>query len=156
MIVWFCPYFVSNLPFGGDFINSIIPTLILLSYYTLNETSCIQLCYWSTIHYPTSCTLYSHPSIYRASRGKRKMHGISRGTVYRGTHFLGPNFNQASLKSGSPVSTVAKHFNCGVQTIRDINCTILCLFYTTVAISHENWHEKSRYFVLNFQKQHFV
>ena len=40
---------------------------------------------------------YSHPSIYRASRGKRKMHGISRGTVYRGTHFLGPNFNQNRL-----------------------------------------------------------
>ena len=40
---------------------------------------------------------YSHPSIYRASRGKRKVHGISRGTVYRGTHFLGPNFNQNRL-----------------------------------------------------------
>ena len=25
------------------------------------------------------------------------MHGISRGTVYRGTHFLGPNFNQNRL-----------------------------------------------------------
>ena len=41
--------------------------------------------------------MYSHPSIYRASRGKRKVHGISRGTVYRGTHFLGPNFNQNRL-----------------------------------------------------------
>ena len=30
--------------------------------------------YWETVYY------YSNSSIYRASRGKRKMHGISRGT----------------------------------------------------------------------------
>ena len=103
-----------------------------LSNITSKHLSRVQCTHVSYMSY-----IYSHLSIYRASRGKRKMHGIQRGTVFREVQILTHITPKTSIYDFIPYSyTFSFHLISFVVHIRqplvNLSDTILCIICCTI------------------------